>query len=103
MPPFAAPGDGGVFPGAAPTTVPVTVTNGGAAPYTVTALRPDLSALPRACPASAWQIAAPDTLPTVAPSFSVTVVIPVAMPSDAPDSCQGASFHVPVIMTGNLR
>jgi hypothetical protein len=93
----------GQYPGAASVLVPVVVTNGSDGPLTVTALQPDSDRFPTSCPATAWQFSVPTALPTVPPSSSVTVDLSVAMASNAPDSCQGASFSVPVSVQGTLR
>jgi hypothetical protein len=69
----------------------------------VTALQPDSDKFATSCPATAWQIGVPTSLPNVPPSSSVTVNLPVAMAANAPDSCQGASFSVPVTVEGTLR
>lgn len=93
----------GQYPGAPATTIPVTIRNGGGAPVVVEAIRPRLQGLPASCPASAWQIAAPSSLPTVAPSTSVMVGLTVAMAPDAPSTCQGATVTVPVTVEGAAR
>jgi hypothetical protein len=91
----------GQYPGAQPTTVPLVLHNDGQAPFVLTTVVP--SDVPGDCPASAWRLDPPADLPTVPPSATVTVQVTVAMATDAPDSCQGATLAVPVTVSGTFQ
>jgi len=93
-------GVAGLFPGGPAQQVSITVSNTAPSSFEITDVRPDLSALPAACPASAWHPDPPDQLPTVAAHAQATVTVPVSLLPDAPDSCQGLSLRLPVRVHG---
>ena len=93
-------GVAGLFPGGPAQQVSITVSNTAPSSFEITDVRPDLSALPLACPASAWHADPPDQLPTVAAHAQATVTVPVSLVTDAPDSCQGLSLRLPVRVHG---
>jgi hypothetical protein len=98
----AAPGSG-LYPGAPPLTIPVTIRNTGGAPVLVTAIHPHLEDLPSSCPAAAWQVVVPSSLPTVAPSSAATVALTVTLAREAPAACEDATFDIPVTVEGVAR
>lgn len=93
----------GLYPGAPATTIPVMIHNGSDIPVDIEAISPHLQNLPSSCPASAWQITSPQSLPTIAPSATATVDLAVTMTPDAPTTCQGVTLDVPVTVEGAAR
>jgi hypothetical protein len=92
----------GLYPGGPPKTVKVTVSNAGPVPYQVTGLTAGVGASPDTCPASALDVIAPTSLPTVTPSAAATVRVTVSMKTDAPNACQRATFSLPLTVRGTL-
>jgi hypothetical protein len=93
----------GLAAGTTPALVTVAVTNDGDTAFVVDTVRLDLAALPDTCPPDAWQQATPDDLPVLAPHTTANVGVTVSLSADAPDSCQGQSLDLPVIVSGGLR
>ncbi|HEY6796219.1 MAG TPA: hypothetical protein VI248_16210 [Kineosporiaceae bacterium] len=89
-------GSDGLSPGAPAEQVPITVRNPGTTSLDILAVRPDLAALPAACPAPAWRTSPPPDLPTVAARAEATLTLPVALVPDAPASCQALTVRIPV-------
>jgi hypothetical protein len=88
VPPAPVKGAAGLTPGAAPVLVPVA----GTLPAPATSVAPDASLLPARCPASAWRLRLPVS------SDNDTGVL-VALTLDAPNTCQGFSGPLPLLVS----
>ncbi len=89
----------GLYPGATSTLL-VTVTNDNNVAIAVASMRVDASDAGPDCPASVLMFTPPAPGQVIAARATATVPVAVAMASDAPDACQGATFPLRHTVTG---
>lgn len=98
----------GLYPGATATAT-VRISNPGPYPMVVTTVSGGAAPAVTGtgtCPAGSIEVGGatgPTGLPTIAPSATATVPIPVTMRTDASSACQGAVATIPVIVRGTNR
>ena len=99
----SVPGADGIYPAGPPVPVPVVLTNRTPRPLAVQDLTADLSGLGPTCPADAWVVIVPASLPTIPAAGTASITLGVSLTAAAPASCAGREFSVPVTARGEVR
>lgn len=92
----------GAYPGGPPLQVPVSIRNSAGAPFRVSHISVDPSGFPNGCPSAVWDMEPPSVTPEIPAKQTITIQVSASLKADAPDTCQGAVFEIPITVEGTL-